>query len=356
MKLGTTDISIMNVRNITGCPSTDLGTLCVASNDGDGYAFNIVENGYTQGNGYLKVDSVGFPEKYPYYNMYSNNSPAEWVAAQYPSKLLSFRIKRESTSSSNYIYSLGSFGGYDSAAKPPSVPSVIASFVQNTRVQNYPVYIHNVSLGDYDWSKLGAKYAKLLMYNDSNLTTADYQTDYFAITETVPVATLNLTLNTSSSFTRDYTMVIAIADAGQSIIGILPVVGTFSITVVAQTTVRIFANITGKNGITTTLNGTAVTGVYGNATVSNKVRLTSADKRPKNYNLTSVNIVCKDGNGNEVYNKNRTPDYRDMPSSYSDLYEISVGSEYTMWAYVPTEAWNTISDTGCSVTITLVLN
>lgn len=28
MKLGTTDISIMNVRNITGCPSTDLGTLC----------------------------------------------------------------------------------------------------------------------------------------------------------------------------------------------------------------------------------------------------------------------------------------------------------------------------------------
>ena len=354
MKLGTTDISIMNVRNITGCPSTDLGTLCVASNDGDGYAFQITENGYTTSNGYIFADDLGFPTKYPYWNVFSNNSPAEWVAAQYPAKVLSFRIKRDS--SNKYMFSLGSFGGYDSAAKPPSVPSVIASFVQNTRVQNYPVYIHNVSLGDYDWSKLGAKYAKLIMYNNSNLSTADYQTEFFSITETNPIATLNLTLNTSSSFTRDYTMVIAIADAGQSIIGILPVMGTFSIVVTAQTTVRIFANITGSNGISTTLNGTAVTGVYGDATVSNKVKITSADKRPKNYELKSVRIICRDKDGNEVYNKTRQPDYRDMPSSYSDLYEIGVGSELTMWAYVPTEAWNTISSTGCSVAITLILN
>ena len=353
MKLGTR-VSIMEVRNITGCPSTDLGRLCVASNDGDGYAFNIVENGYTQGNGYLKVDSVGFPAKFPYYNMYSNSCCGEWV--ENAGGVVKYRIKRESASSSNYRYSLGSFRGYDSDAKPPSVPSVTASFVQNVTVNKYPVNIHNISLGDYDWSKLGAKYAKLVMFNNSNLTTADYQTGYFSITETNPIATLNLTLNTSSAFTRDYTMVIVIADAGQSDIGILPVMGTFSIVVTAQTTVRIFANITGSNGISTTLSGTAVTGVYGNATVSNKVKITSAHKQPKNYNLTSVNIVCRDGNGNVVYDKNRSPDYRDMPSSYYDVYEVGVGSELTMWAYVPTEAWNTISSTGCSVTITLVLN
>ena len=356
MTLGQTDISIMNVRNITGCPSTDLGTLCVASNDGDGYAFKIVENGYTKGNGYIKVDDLGFPAKFPYYNMYSNNCCGEWVAAQYPSKVVSFRIKRESASSNNYIYSLGSFRGYDSDAKPPSVQPVNVTFVQNARVQNYPVYIPNISLGSYDWSKLGAKYAKLVMYNNSDLTTADYQTEYFSITETSPIATLNLTLNTSSSFTRNYTMVIAIADAGQSDIGILPVVSTFSITVVAQTTVRIFAYITDRNGVNTTLAGNAVTGVYGNATVSNKVKLTSENKRPKNYELKSVRIVCLDQNGNEVYNQTRQPDYRDMPSSYYDLYEIGVGSELTMWAYIPTEAWNTISSTGCSVTVTLILN
>ena len=353
MKLGTA-VGIMDVRNITGCPSTDLGTLCVASSDGNGYAFKIVENGYTTGNGYIFADDLGFPTKYPYWNVFSNNSPAEWVAAQYPAKILSFRIKRDS--SNKYMFSLGSFGGYDSDAKPPSVQPVNVTFVQNTRVHNYPVNIHNISLGSYDWSKLGAKYAKLVMYNNSDLTTADYQTDYFSITDTAPVATLNLTLNTSSSFTRDYTMVIAIADAGQSIIGILPIVSNFTITVVEQTTVRIFAYITGRNGINTTLTGNAVTGVYGDATVSNKVKLTSQNKQPKNYELKTVNIVCKDGNGNEVYNQTRQPDYRDRPSSYYDIYEVGVGSELTMWAYVPTEAWNTISATGCSVTITLVLN
>lgn len=356
MTLGQTDISIMNIRNITGNPTTDLGTLCTASNDGNGYAFQILENGYTTGNGYIFTDDLGFPTKYPYWNVFSNNSPAEWVAAQYPSKILSFRIKRESTSSSNYIYSLGSFRGYDSDAKPPSVQPVNVTFVQNTRVQNYPVNIHNISLGSYDWSKLGAKYAKLIMYNDSNLSTADYQTDYFSITETNPIATLNLTLNTSSSFTRDYTMVIAIADAGQSIIGLLPIVSNFTITVVAQTTVRIFAYITGRNGINTTLAGNAVTGVYGNATISNKVKLTSQNKQPKNYELKSVRIVCLDKDGNTVYDKTRQPDYRDRPSSYYDLYEIGVGSELTMNAYIPNEAWNTISATGCSVTVTLILN
>ena len=100
MKLGTA-VSIMNVRNITGCPSTDLGTLCVASSDGNGYAFQIVENGYTTGNGYIFADDLGFPTKYPYWNIFSNNSPAEWVAAQYPAKILSFRIKRDSKRNKN---------------------------------------------------------------------------------------------------------------------------------------------------------------------------------------------------------------------------------------------------------------
>ena len=354
MKLGTTDISTLAVRNITGNPTTDLGTLCVASNDGDGYAFNIVENGYTKGNGYLKVDNLGFPAKFPYYNMYSTNCCGEWV--EDAGGVVKYRIKRESASSSNYRYSLGSFGGYDSDAKPPSVPSVTASFVQNTTVQNYPVNIKRIDLGSYDWSKLGAKYAKLVMFYDSNLSRVEYETEYFAISETSPIATLYLTISTTGVYTLDYPMGIMIADAGKSDIGLLPTLGTFSISIVGQTTVRIYADITGSNGISTKLNGTAVTGVYGQNTVTNSVKITAAAKQPKNYELTSVRIVCLDQNGNEVYNQTRQPDYRDYPSSYSDLYEIGVGSSMNMTAYIPTEAWNTISSTGCSVAVTLILN
>lgn len=354
MILGNTDISIMNVRNITGCPSTDLGTLCAASSDGNGYAFQIVENGYTTGNGYIFADDLGFPTKYPYWNIFSNNSPAEWVAAQYPAKILSFRIKRDS--SNRYMFSLGSFGGYDSAAKPPSVPSVTASFVQNTTVQNYPVNIKHIDLGSYDWSKLGAKYAKLVMFTDSNLSQVEYETEYFAISETSPIATLYLTISTTGVYTLDYPMGIMIADAGKSDIGLLPTLGTFSISIVGQTTVRIYADITGSNGISTKLNGTAVTGVYGQNTVTNSVKITAAAKQPKNYELTSVRIVCRDKDGNEVYNKTRQPDYRDYPSGYYDIAEVGTGSSINMTAYIPTEAWNTISATGCSVGVTLILN
>ena len=354
MKLGTTDISIMNVRNITGCPSTDLGTLCVASSDGNGYAFKIVENGYTTGNGYIFADDLGFPTKYPYWNVFSNNSPAEWVAAQYPAKILSFRIKRDS--SNKYMFSLGSFRGYDSAAKPPSVPSVTASFVQNTTVQNYPVNIKRIDLGSYDWSKLGAKYAKLVMFYDSNLSRVEYETEYFSISDTAPIATLNLTISTTGVYTLDYPMGIMIADSGKSDIGLLPVLGTFSISVVGATSVRIYADITGRNGISTKLNGTAVTGVYGQTTVTNAVRITAANKQPKNYELTSVRIVCLDQNGNEVYNQTREPDYRDYPTGYYDINEVGTGSSINMSAYIPTAAWNTISSTGCSVGVTLILN
>ena len=354
MKLGTTDVSTLAVRNITGNPTTDLGTLCVASNDGDGYAFNIVENGYTKGNGYLKVDSLGFPAKFPYYNMYSTNCCGEWV--EDAGGVVKYRIKRESASSSNYRYSLGSFGGYNSDAKPPSVQPVTATFVQNVTVQNYPVNIKHIDLGDYDWTRLGAKYAKLVMYSNSNLSSIEYESDYFSISSASPIATLYLTLNTSGVFTNDYPMGIMIADGGKSDIGLLPTLSTFSISVVGATIVRIFADITGSNGITTKLNGKAVTGVYGDTVVNNTVKITTSHKQPKNYDLTSVNIVCKDSDGNEVYNKTRQPDYRDFPTTYSDLYEIGVGSTLTMAAYIPTDAWSSISSTGCSVTVTLILN
>ena len=149
MILSKTDVSMMNVRNVTGNPSLDLGTLCTASNDQDGYAFNIVENNASSIDGYLKVDNLGFPVKFPYYNIYSNNCCGEWVA-DVNGGVVRYRILRESTISNKYCYKLGSFGGYNSNAVPPSVDSVMVSFIQNTQVNKYPVTIKHIELGDYD--------------------------------------------------------------------------------------------------------------------------------------------------------------------------------------------------------------
>lgn len=356
MKLGTTDISIMNVRNITGCPSTDLGTLCVASSDGNGYAFKIVENGHTTGNGYIFADDLGFPTKYPYWNVFSNNSPAEWVAAQYPAKILSFRIKRDS--SNKYMFSLGSFGGYDSDSEAPQVPNETISFKQGVTVNNYPANLKIRSMGSYDWTKLGAKYGQLILYTDDTLSTPYYTSDKFSLTDgsTIKIATIYLTLSTTTASSTTYTAAIMLLDIADGEIGLLPALGAVTVSVVAGTTVRIYANITGKNGVSARLIGSAVTNQFSQSVVSNVAKVTAVAKQATNYAIKSVNITCKDANGNEVYNADRDPVDSDFPVHFSDVNEIATGSNITMTASVPTAAWNSISSTGCSMTINLYLS
>ena len=71
MILPSSDISIMDVRNYLGCPSTDLGTLVAKAQTGgkSGFAFNIAENGGSNQDGTL-IDGAE-----PYWNIWSTNQP-----------------------------------------------------------------------------------------------------------------------------------------------------------------------------------------------------------------------------------------------------------------------------------------
>ena len=63
--------------------------------------------------------------------------------------------------------------------------------------------------------------------------------------------------------------------------------------------------------------------------------------------------VITDANGNTVYDQTREPNWIDSPSDPSGFKETS---SVTLTAYVPDEAWNTITSTGCSVTIYMTYN
>lgn len=62
-----------------------------------GYAFQIVENGYTAKSGWLFTDSDGYPSAYPYWNIYSNNSPGQWRLPGTNGAPVYFELKRDST-------------------------------------------------------------------------------------------------------------------------------------------------------------------------------------------------------------------------------------------------------------------
>ena len=86
----TAPVSIEDVKLTIGCASDDLGTLCAKAKKGgkSGYAFNIVENGGTVNSGELLADSS------PYWNLYSNESPGEWLAATSADGPLIMELKR----------------------------------------------------------------------------------------------------------------------------------------------------------------------------------------------------------------------------------------------------------------------
>lgn len=353
MILPNNNISIMDVRNVTGCPSTDLGTLCVKAYSGgkSGYAFNIKENGGGAWDGSLITDDKGFPSAYPYWNIFSNNSPGYWELPDTLNKPCYFRLKHDANN--NYYYSLGSFAGYDSNARPPIPIDTEVSFRQGESVINRDVRV-KVDMGTYNWTSLisGINAARVIVYEDNSLN------KIFASSKALinDLATLKLTVSTVGTNRTTYPMVIQLGHATG--IGtdreefndmcILPVLSNFTVNVIANTIMVVHASIVARNGFVN-VRGIASTNQFNETVITNNAKNTAREL--SGYYLKEVLIVCKNASGVEVYNKTREPDYRDFPADPSGFKEFL--DTVPLSAYIPDEAWKTITNNGCSLTATL---
>ena len=315
-----------------------------------GYAFQIVENGYTAKSGWLFTDSDGYPSAYPYWNIYSNSSPGQWRLPGTNGAPVYFELKRDSSNA--YRYNLEDFDGYNPDALPPSMDDIHATFRQGVSVSNVEIMAHTVSLGSYDWTKLGGISKMRVWVDDSAYTGVSVTSDPITIGSGNPVIKIK-TLVTTGVFTYDLPMYIMLCDSTGADIATLPIKGTFTVETIGVTTVRIYARITGNNGNSGTVIGKAETGQYDQTTVTNKGTVNNAVKALNGYSLSSVQIVCKNASGTTVYDKTRDPNWMDSPADPSGFKETS---SVTLTAYVPDEAWNTITDSGCSVTIYMTYN
>ena len=105
------------------------------------------------------------------------------------------------------------------------------------------------------------------------------------------------------------------------------------------------------NGVAN-VRGTASTTGFGKNLISNKAKNTTAIRNLSGYYLKEVRIVCVNSSGTEVYNKVRSPHYSDFPADPSGFKETI--DEVTLSAYIPNEAWSTITNSGCRLTATLI--
>ena len=113
------------------------------------------------------------------------------------------------------------------------------------------------------------------------------------------------------------------------------------------------ASITARNG-NANVRGTVSTTGFGQNLISNKATTNSFIRGLSGYYLKEVKIVCTNSSGKEVYNKIRSPHYSDSPADPTGFKE-TIG-EVTLSAYIPSDAWNTITNDGCRLTATLIYN
>ena len=126
MKLGTTDISILSVRNILGYPSTDLGTLCSCDNVNIWSRYKPLHSSALTLNDTLRNSLTGF-------YIDPTTLYLEWD---------------KPTGSSSSPYRLGDFRGYNHDAKQPSNRYIYLDlYVENdSQINNYKEFSFNYTL------------------------------------------------------------------------------------------------------------------------------------------------------------------------------------------------------------------
>lgn len=335
MILPNNNIDIMTVRNYTECPSVDLGTLVAKAKYGgkSGWAFNIKENGAGVWDG-TKIDGA-----FPYWNIWSNNSPGEWRGGL----PCTFALKKDANNS--YCFDLGAYRGHDTDAKEPDVPDILLS---GTNTMNYNKII-SCNTGSYDWRKiLGATHARIVEVNTSN--------QIVKRAALVQLTGTNMRINGTFSGTLYDSYInklyIALCSSDGNETAYIPVEGSIEYKLIKNTTARINGSFKYSAGNTVRGMGTSVEVVFGSNSVTSHIKKTSL-MASKDLALKSVDIRYFDKNNDLVYTEDRAPnDTYDSPI-YQDWAEVGVGSTMPFRCHISTTGWGKITYDGCSIQATM---
>ena len=314
MILPNSDINIMDIRNVTGCPSTDLGTLCAKAKFGGegGYAFKIVENGYQNTQGNLLENAQ------PYWNIFSNNSPGEWHVSG--AGEVAFKLKRSPDYPTRYCYSLGNFRGYNSNAAE--------TYIKDTLVR-VPTGLLSRAIvhacpSEYDWRKIDPSITQIGLIDADTGAIVGEPKAYAPTNNSVP---FTVNIQTTSPYTKRLRLAPMNKFGDYSFR--LPNYGELEVLIQGRTTARILVN-----------------SPYGGS-VSKIEELTSMafdrlslqvlrrpNCRPFPTTLREVRYTISNENNEIVFNKTRTNTYPGKETVNFDWVDVGIGSYTYVAIYV----------------------
>lgn len=197
----TAPVTDDDVAITTGVDSHDIGIQIAKAKIGGmgGYAFSIVENGGTPNDGELILGAS------PFWNIFSNESPGEWVPSLLADGPVRFQLKRfMNNASMGYGFGLHLFDGYNHGAVSPGDNNITHSVpIGASSEQNIGIRFRT---GSYDWRKVAnTNYCKFVIYDGNSIVGQSEPVEITAVNMTI-VATVRMTISTVSAYTKQYKM------------------------------------------------------------------------------------------------------------------------------------------------------
>ena len=241
MALSTTNIYTELISNTIALASNDVGELVAKAKTGGsgGYAFSIVETGGGVNDGYLfksySSTETSFAE--PYWSIWANNSPGEWVLPATSTDPVEFRLKRDE-GGLKYCYRLGNFREYEHNSYAPLPAGLYSTYAKKTGGSVNVSAALKIKLGSYDWRKLDASatHCKCKIYA-SDGTTEIHSSSVMALTtdnKFITFLNVDFVVSTGSVMTYNYISKISICNSLGDELGVLPVFGSIVIDIVAE--------------------------------------------------------------------------------------------------------------------------
>lgn len=239
MALGTTNIYTELISNTIALASNDVGELVAKAKTGGsgGYAFSIVETGGGVNDGYLfkSYSSTETSFATPYWNIWANNSPGEWVLPALSTNPVEFRLKRDE-GGLKYCYRLGNFREYEHNSYAPVPAGLSRTYAKTTGGSVTVSDVLKIKLGSYDWKKLDASatHCKCKIYQSDGSTEIQSSSVMALTTDNkfITFSNLDFVVSTGSAVTYNYISKIAICNSVGDELCVLPIFGSIIIDIV----------------------------------------------------------------------------------------------------------------------------
>ena len=259
MALGTTSIYTELVSDTIALASNDIGELCTKAKTGGsgGYAFSIVETGSGINDGYLFKSYTSTTTSFatPYWNIYANNSPGEWVLPASSSDPVEFRLKRDEAGQ-RYCFRLGNFREYEHTSYAPISAGLSRTYAKTIGGSVTVSSALKIKLGSYDWRKLdvSATHCKCKIFQ-SDGTTEVHSSSVMPLTtdnKFITFSNVDFVVSTGSVRTYNYISKISICNSIGDELCVLPEFGSIVIDIVDEPTNLIKVIVAGNHKVFTT--------------------------------------------------------------------------------------------------------